>query len=459
MTQERSRYIFYSVNIFLKIQYSRMDKKLLFLLFLLFHLYLGTICQAQQEISVGMPAAGDDTARVEFYFRQGYSTFSPSFRNNEYRIDSLLERVALLSRDSAWRMRLIRIVSGASPEGNPELNKRLSVRRGMAVLAYMKKRLEQKTVSFETVSVGVDWMGLTRMVALSDMPYREEVLDILYSAPKETIRDEAVVDNRKSRLQHLHGGQTWQYMEKFFFPDLRRAEILFVYEPCSAGRSEPVTRIPIFQNLFSDLSGTVPSSLPMKPVRAIGGRPVYIGLKTNLLYCVALVPNLGVEFYLGKGWSAGGSWMYAWWKNDRRHYYWRIYGGELVLRKYFGSRAAQKPLTGHHLGVYSQAFTYDYEVGGRGYIGGMPGGMLWNKMNYAVGMEYGYSLPVGHRLILDFVVGAGYWGGEYHKYDPEDGYYVWKETCRRHWFGLTKAEISLVWLVGKGNFNGKGGRK
>lgn len=60
-----------------------MDKKLLFLLFLLFHLYLGTVCQAQQEISVGMPAAGDDTARVEFYFRQGYSTFSPSFRNNE----------------------------------------------------------------------------------------------------------------------------------------------------------------------------------------------------------------------------------------------------------------------------------------------------------------------------------------------------------------------------------------
>lgn len=104
-------------------------------------------------------------------------------------------------------------------------------------------------------------------------------------------------------------------------------------------------------------------------------------------------------------------------------------------------------------------FTYDYEVGGRGYIGGMPGGTLWDKMNYAVGMEYGYSLPVGHRLNLDFVVGIGYWGGEYYKYDPEGGYYVWKETCRRHWFGLTKAEISLVWLVGKGNFNGKGGRK
>ena len=101
-----------------------------------------------------------------------------------------------------------------------------------------------------------------------------------------------------------------------------------------------------------------------------------------------------MEFYLGKGWSAGGSWMYAWWKNDQRHHYWRIYGGELFFRKYFGSRANQKPLTGHHLGIYSQGFTYDFETGSRGYIGGIPGGTLWDKMNYTVGVEYGYSLPI-----------------------------------------------------------------
>ena len=80
-------------------------------------------------------------------------------------------------------------------------------------------------------------------------------------------------------------------------------------------------------------------------------------------------------------------------------------------------------------------------------------------MNYSVGLEYGYSLPVARRLNLDFVIGVGYWGGEYHKYAPIDGHYVWKETRRRHWFGLTEAEISLVWLLGRGNYNEKkGGR-
>ena len=76
-------------------------------------------------------------------------------------------------------------------------------------------------------------------------------------------------------------------------------------------------------------------------------------------------------------------------------------------------------------------------------------------MNYAVGLEYGYSLPVGRRLNLDFTVGVGYWGGEYQKYLPEDGDYVWIETRQRHWFGPTKAEISLVWLLGRGNYNTK----
>lgn len=97
---------------------------------------------------------------------------------------------------------------------------------------------------------------------------------------------------------------------------------------------------------------------------------------------------------------------------------------------------------------------------GTGYMGGKPGGTLWDKMNYSVGLEYGYSLPVARRLNLDFVIGVGYWGGEYHKYAPIDGHYVWKETRRRHWFGLTEAEISLVWLLGRGNYNEKkGGRQ
>lgn len=62
-------------------------------------------------------------------------------------------------------------------------------------------------------------------------------------------------------------------------------------------------------------------------------------------------------------------------------------------------------------------------------------------------------------LKIDFTLGVGYWGGIYHEYEPQAGYYVWKATKERRWIGPTKAEISLVWLLGRGNSNRKWKRK
>ena len=93
-------------------------------------------------------------------------------------------------------------------------------------------------------------------------------------------------------------------------------------------------------------------------------------------------------------------------------------------------------------------------------MGGEPGQTLWNNANYAAGVEYGYSLPIAKRLNIDFTIGVGYWGGKYYEYTPLDGHDVWQATKQRHWFGPTKAEISLVWLLGHGNTNNrKGGIK
>lgn len=174
-------------------------------------------------------------------------------------------------------------------------------------------------------------------------------------------------------------------------------------------------------------------------------KPWYVGVKTNMLYDALLVPNGGLEIYLGKNWSIDAYWMYAWWKSDRVHNYWRTYGGDVELRKWLGSAARSKPLTGHHIGAYAQIVTYDFELGGRGYLA--------DRWSYAAGVSYGYSLPVAKRLNIDFSMGLGYMGGEYKEYLPQDGHYVWQSTKRRHWIGPTKAEISLVWLIGRGNTN------
>ena len=57
------------------------------------------------------------------------------------------------------------------------------------------------------------------------------------------------------------------------------------------------------------------------------------------------------------------------------------------------------------------------------------------------------------RLNIDFSLGVGYQTGHVYEYLPMDDHYVWQVTRNRHWFGPTKLEISLVWLLGCDNYN------
>ena len=143
--------------------------------------------------------------------------------------------------------------------------------------------------------------------------------------------------------------------------------------------------------------------------------------------------------------------MYAWWKDENKNFFWRIYGGELEFRRWFGNKSINS-LQGHHIGLYGQMVTYDFCLGGRGYLG--------DKWTYGAGLSYGYSLPIAKRFNLDFSIGLGYLSGEYKDYLPIEGHYVWQLTRNKQWWGPTKAEISLVWLLGGDNANLlKGGKQ
>lgn len=411
----------------------------------------------------GQEAPRHDTLGVDVYYRRGYSTVDEALRDNGRRLESFSDRLRALQRDPSYRIRRVRIVSGTSPEGTEKANERLSRARTARMQHYLERHFSSWEVSYDLRSDGEDWSGLASLVAASDMPARDEVLNILRNTPVWVIENGKVVDSRKRQLGMLQGGRPWRYMEEHFFPELRRSTISVVYDvpvPASQPASEPVPEVePEPRPEPEPVVAPTPQPDPVLVAEAAVSdrKPFYMALKSNLLYDVALVPNLGVEFYVGRGWSVGANWMYAWWNSDRKHNYWRLYGGELEVRKYFGRRAQEKPLTGHHLSVYGQMVTYDFETGGKGYMGGKPGGTLWDKMSWGAGVEYGYSLPIGRRLNLDFGIGIGYLGGEYWEYTPIDDHYVWQSTKQRHWFGPTKAEISLVWLIGRGNYNSKKG--
>ena len=139
-------------------------------------------------------------------------------------------------------------------------------------------------------------------------------------------------------------------------------------------------------------------------------------------------------------WSVAADWEYAWWSKDFSHKFWRTYGGNLEVRYYLNDKDGRL-LTGHHFGAYGGILTYDVEWGGKGYMG-----EKWSKM---FGLSYGYAAPIGRRLHLDFELGIGYFGGEYYEYSPQGDKYFWEQTKNRRWFGPTRAEATLVWMLGK----------
>lgn len=186
-------------------------------------------------------------------------------------------------------------------------------------------------------------------------------------------------------------------------------------------------------------------TVSLNGLRAQGFGSDGIGLRTNILYDVALVPNIGVEWGVRDQWTMVANGMYVWWKNDPRHRYWRIASADLELRRWLGSRFNNYLRKGLHAGAYVAAYRYDLEFGGEGQMG---------DFNWGFGATLGYAVPLARKLSLDFNLGVGYIGGPYKKYVPIDDCYVWQSDRWRWYFGPTKAEITLVWHI---ELQGRGG--
>jgi hypothetical protein len=170
-----------------------------------------------------------------------------------------------------------------------------------------------------------------------------------------------------------------------------------------------------------------------------------LGIRTNLLFDVVVVPNLGVEWGMGDKWSMLVNGDYIWISNDAKHRYWRIAAADMELRYWPGDNFMELFREGFHMGPYVAAYRYDLEFGGEGQR---------SDFNWGAGAAFGYTLPISRTLSLDFTLSMGYIDGKYWKYHPEDGNYVWETEYRRRYVGPTKAEVALVWNIelGKGGW-------
>jgi len=404
---------------------------------------------------------------VSVLYHMGSATIDPSLGNNARHLRDLTSWLDQVKGCDSLRITSLSISGSASPDGAIAFNASLARQRAESLEKYVRNYINLPDSIIHLSSKGIDWQTLADFVRTSDLDGREAVLDIISNRPEVVYDSEGkIIDSRRKRLMDLRGGRVWREMTARWFPYMRCASVSIAVDK-SRKNLEGIgseTGSSLNAENHEGITDSLEESDSLE-FRVESGeskmlRPFYMSAQTNMLYDVMLLPTLGAEFYLGKGWSIVGNWTYGWWSMNRKHRYWRAYGGYLAGRKWFGPAAKRKPLTGHHAGVYAQILTYDFEVGGKGQMAGTPGESLWYNPSYAFGVEYGYSLPIARRLNIDFTIGVGYFGGKYYKYRPVEGHYAWEGTSRRNYFGPTNAQISLVWLIGNGNVNSpKGGEK
>ena len=326
-------------------------------------------------------ASIQDSLRTTIYFRPGYSLLELSYRDNAANMKALTQGIQTIKGNPCVQLQHIRILSAASPEGNSALNKRVAKRRGERLRDYLKETLVLPDSIFTVSSAGEDWQGLAALIAKEKTPWRNKALQIIRHTPEWVTRNGKVVDGRKRQLQNLDGGKAWKYMLDNHFYTLRTGAVVVCEVKTLAAESTPSAAEASLEQARQESASQQsasqsPSSPPfpaipsqVHPSSESQSPPVasYFALKSNLLYDALLIPNLSLEASIGSGWTLGAGGMFAWWSKDAKHRYWRIYGGDLEIRKYFGTLSKPKPRQGHHLGIYGDCLTYNFEFGAKGY--------------------------------------------------------------------------------------------
>lgn len=167
---------------------------------------------------VGTDADGGRGVSVRFPVAK--TVLDPDFLSNAKALKDIEDAIRLVLDDDWAELGGIDIAGYASPEGNTKQNQQLSVGRAEALKEYIIGKFGFSEDRFNVTAGGEDWSGLRALVADSDMPYRNEVLDIIDNVPQE---------QRQTKLKALAGGRPYRSMLDVLYPQLRDACYISVW--------------------------------------------------------------------------------------------------------------------------------------------------------------------------------------------------------------------------------------
>lgn len=385
----------------------------------------------------------------EVMFRIGASRIEVKYKNNKQQLDTIVH----VANDTINNLLRIKITSYNCPINGKTFNDELSKLRSKNLSKYLSGEIFiPKGVVIEH-SKGIDWDGLEELVENSNMKHKDKVLDILYNVPEETWRRKGkyntLIDSRNKHLMDLEGGRPYRYMMKHIFPLLRSSSVITLYYEKKKTVEQPAVlvkqRLNIEEVKIPTPTWVLEMQIPIPPKIPL------FAIKTNIIYNLALTPNIEVEVPMGTKWSMSIEVMCGWWLKEDNSFCWQIQSFGMEGRYWFASKKRFRPLTGWFMGAFANVGLYDFQFeANRGRQG-----------EYIVaGMSGGYCLPVTNNFSIELSVGIGYVVNDYRNYyvrpltewdskvKPKKRYELIKEGSERRLMSIVpaKAKISLVWM-------------
>lgn len=383
-----------------------------------------------------------DIDTLEVYFRQGYSTWDAAFKENGQRMEKFIERIKKLQEKSdEYKILRIHYLAGASPEGSVAGNKRLSQRRAATVTEQLHRHLTFTDSLIVLDTPGEDWQGLIDLVKKSDMPQRDETLEMLQEKLECLQRGEISSEQCKREVMAFKGGAPWQYMYKHFFPKLRRFSVtvfIGIQLPEELETVEPLEPQP-------EEAYDLPfAPIPDQPEDNTWKRHLYV--KSNGIGWLMLIGNAAVEVDLAPHWSLTVPVYYSAFNYFTSDLKFRTLCTQPEARYWF-NRDNNGWFVGGHLGVgwynYAKNGSYRYQDHNRRtplWGGGFSGG-------------YRKAISKNQRWFLEATLGAGCYKLHYDVFHNEiNGKLI--ETKKRTFYGIDNAAVTIAY-----RFNLKGGKK
>ncbi len=419
--------------------------------------------------------------------------------NNANVQDAAFELSDIL-RDRNTRLLRVYVCGSASPDGLWQDNVKLSQARTDAAVRYLRYVTGVSVDKIHSKSLDEDWDRLYELVEESDIPYREEVLNII---------DTKSWGERKNALKELGGGRVWRILMDDFFPQLRcvRIGIYCQWDPSKPYLDNPVEQYEmtglapeeevieqeeaveektvearisrvdtvIVRDTVYYMKETVYIPQNYAPVnhaadvyeqayrsyrkervvkeRKIHETPWMMGFKTNLIGDAIVVPTLGVEVQIGKKMSLdiqGFLSDYNVFNNFDNNT--NVYGFSPELRFWPGGGTMRK---GQFIGLHARCAWYTLQwKDGLLYQNGPKDVWEGNYHNagnstpaWSAGFTYGYSVGFGRKghWGLEFLIGIGYAKYKQNIAQFQDNIWQLVEHQDNHHFGITRAGINLTY--------------